>query len=892
MTTDSTSSYGTDIAMPAPILAGDGQDHDVEADDDNDTCDYGSESENDHARTVFIQDHMPETKPNKLRVKTESHTPVREERSHPYRNISNGETGSSTGSNVPVLPYGNPFSSMSSTDGIDSLTSVVASLGETLKRESREREEENKARLVQEANQLIELARTEEAWTAHQMIVQVQHNAQHEAMRNAERLREVELRAESLIADTANAASRERESKADIIEEAKSVISSRDNKLSEQEQEIARLKQMLYDANHRADAARRETQSAIQRISEDKQNQVNQYERAIQELRAQSMKEAQERELRMENKMMKPIEDQHAEQQRRARVHVASDTVQSTVKDLALYMDQFMRSQQLMNQKLEGAILGLKSGDKTEHFEIHSQPGDTITSVTRPSRVSGVSSSNPMLNPGSNDRGSKRNDDNPPRRPNGDGGRMPGGDDPDDWDRDWRKDKGGRKFPNGGDPGGDDGDGDDDDFDNGEPAPGRGGGTGPPDPPPPKVKTKEADVIKLVALPERAGQFRSWRLSTRRKVIAASADPNGAYQWIKEVEDPKTSFDSFRDSGKFSTLDSKLGSAISDMSKGELGRRIILATEREDKDGRNVTGRQLLKIIYEFYKTDEYVGIVYDVSDLTQVKVKGDNPGWRQLLDFRDLWDETLAGIEKEPEVEILEALFKTEVRKCQCLSHDLGIYDRALKGSAERSYQFLYDAVQRLLARKQSDLNRSDIQRTRKEGNHMVKTNDRRGRSRERNAAPSPVKKKKSVSKTRDNSRGHSPSDRSKGGKKKERSTSSKKGVCYSWKNSGKCAKHEKGECPYSHDESDRSSSSSRSSGSDGRKPSPFKRKKGKGKGKGKGRGNRSLSPADKKKVSCYFYLNDNCSKGADCDFKHDPKELEKAKKKGGKGKDKKDFQ
>jgi hypothetical protein len=183
------------------------------------------------------------------------------------------------------------------------------------------------------------------------------------------------------------------------------------------------------------------------------------------------------------------------------------------------------------------------------------------------------------------------------------------------------------------------------------------------------VTSKEADVIKILPLPEKAGKFRAWKLSTRRKIIAANANPSRAYPWVKEVENRTLGFDEFRNSGEFPTLDTKLGSALSDLAKGELGRRLTLATEKEDKEGRNVTGRQLLKVVYDYYKTDEYSGVLYDVADLMEVKVKVDNPGWKQLQDFRDTWDETLAGMERETAEDILEALFKQKIKTCNCFS-------------------------------------------------------------------------------------------------------------------------------------------------------------------------------------------------------------------------------
>ena len=314
-------------------------------------------------------------------------------------------------------------------------------------------------------------------------------------------------------------------------------------------------------------------------------------------------------------------------------------------------------------------------------------------------------------------------------------------------------------------------------------------------------------------MPEKAGQFRKWRLSTRRKVIAASANPTGAYTWIKLVEDKEVRFEDLRDSGEFLTLDTKLGSAISEVAKGELGRRLTLATEWEDKEGNNVTGRQLLKVVYEYYKTDESAGILYDLSDLMSVKIKGDNPGWRQLQDFRDTWDETLAGMEKEPTDDILEQMFRDKIKECRCISHDYETYIRAEKGTPSKSYQFLYDAVDNFLLRKLREFNRSDVQRRGKD-----QRDESRGRSRrERNATPAPSDKNKKKDNSRGNSRGRKPSKGNKG--KKGRSSSPRrlngkqKGVCYAWKNTGKCDKYERGECGYGHDEADRNTGNRSSS-------------------------------------------------------------------------------
>jgi hypothetical protein len=94
---------------------------------------------------------------------------------------------------------------------------------------------------------------------------------------------------------------------------------------------------------------------------------------------------------------------------------------------------------------------------------------------------------------------------------------------------------------------------------------------------------KEAEKITLPALPKTPG-FRAWRINMRNAVVAASGKGNLAFQWIREVEEPGTTYESMADSGEFSTLDVKLAASITAIAHGELGRKITNETEKEAKE--------------------------------------------------------------------------------------------------------------------------------------------------------------------------------------------------------------------------------------------------------------------------------------------------------------------
>ena len=54
--------------------------------------------------------------------------------------------------------------------------------------------------------------------------------------------------------------------------------------------------------------------------------------------------------------------------------------------------------------------------------------------------------------------------------------------------------------------------------------------------------------------------------------------------------------------------------------------------------------------------------------------------------------------------------LFHRQVKKAKTLAHDIAIYERAIDGTKEKSYDFLYDAVNRLIKIKRLERNRERI--------------------------------------------------------------------------------------------------------------------------------------------------------------------------------------
>jgi hypothetical protein len=226
-------------------------------------------------------------------------------------------------------------------------------------------------------------------------------------------------------------------------------------------------------------------------------------------------------------------------------------------------------------------------------------------------------------------------------------------------------------------------------------------------------KGKEADTVKIPQLPT-AAQFKSWKNAVRSAVSSASRTPAEAFEWVMTVEQAETTYESLSVCPKiFDTLDAKLSSALTQICKGELGRKITLKTEEEAKARKLIKGRQILWIIYQEYRVSEEAGSLNDITDLMKVTMKKDFTKVEHLARFLLNWETVLAGINDPPPDNQLQVMFYDQVRHVPSISNDIAMYDRADPDSAERSYQFLMKAVQRVLQRTKRERNRKDIEKS-----------------------------------------------------------------------------------------------------------------------------------------------------------------------------------
>ena len=67
-----------------------------------------------------------------------------------------------------------------------------------------------------------------------------------------------------------------------------------------------------------------------------------------------------------------------------------------------------------------------------------------------------------------------------------------------------------------------------------------------------------------------------------------------------------------RDSGDFATLDSKIAAGLLNLLRNdELKRRVIKAREEHNLIGLRIQGRQILRIIYDWFRISDCDGVVF-----------------------------------------------------------------------------------------------------------------------------------------------------------------------------------------------------------------------------------------------------------------------------------------
>ena len=354
-------------------------------------------------------------------------------------------------------------------------------------------------------------------------------------------------------------------------------------------------------------------------------------------------------------------------------------------------------------------------------------------------------------------------------------------------------------------------------------------------------KPREADSVKLLAFPKPGTSFEKWWDHALDSISAATSFCTEAYRWALECEKSETTFAKLAESGGFVRLDALLLTALMECIPGDthlLRQEIKKAkTEQRQDHQRNITGRQVLMMVHRFFAMNEKDKAMTDTARLHKVTLQNGD-----IQQFIYRWDEMLSLMSRLPSDDDLMNLFVLQFDVHLNKQHEFYVeylfwYNRPAS-EPTRSYKGLWTLVHDWVRRKKDTKNRKEALK-----DHLPSL-----------SAFGPEKTPKGKGKGTGKDKNGEPQ------------------VCFTWRNTGSCAKKEAGTCVYAHPQSAKGKGKPGAKG-DGKnkRSSSQSRRDPKGKaGGGKGTGSpRGKTVTDVTKL-CKNFLKGKCNKGDACTYHH----------------------
>jgi hypothetical protein len=139
-------------------------------------------------------------------------------------------------------------------------------------------------------------------------------------------------------------------------------------------------------------------------------------------------------------------------------------------------------------------------------------------------------------------------------------------------------------------------------------------------------------------------------------------------------------------------------------------RKIHLAqTELKNKSQLCLTGRQCLHMIYEQFKMNTRLGVVWCITDLVHHHYAADN----RMQEWLDKWMYILHSMPERPDAKYLLEIFIGHVRKSDAMKYYTEEFERAEAGAECRSYEWLVKKMQFVLDTKLQQRNRDAMQKS-----------------------------------------------------------------------------------------------------------------------------------------------------------------------------------
>ena len=289
-------------------------------------------------------------------------------------------------------------------------------------------------------------------------------------------------------------------------------------------------------------------------------------------------------------------------------------------------------------------------------------------------------------------------------------------------------------------------------------------------------RAKEIDVLNFGEMPS-PPQLKAFERVYRQTVASASGGfYDLAYAWANETK--QKTFEQLGDPGSFPNLDGKIGVACSKMFRGDLQRRVNLVSDKMDKEGKILRGRQMMKMMFVKLEPEAAACVSEAQKNLTAIMITTLD----QLEGYLTNLDTIVSTCPADIPLPLLESYLLSQMEKFDEFKIDIGEYERS-EPHLKRNFEFLRERADAYLERK------------RKKNVHSSLAGAYKGK------APQPTPTSALFGASVAKSPGSPKKDeRSKGRAPSPPGVPNSQKACFSMRDSKACAKGSS--CEYSHDE------------------------------------------------------------------------------------------
>jgi hypothetical protein len=229
-------------------------------------------------------------------------------------------------------------------------------------------------------------------------------------------------------------------------------------------------------------------------------------------------------------------------------------------------------------------------------------------------------------------------------------------------------------------------------------------------------KMKELDRINVPPFPN-ITTIQSWQTALLQNVVTASGKRvvRPLIHWLTKVWLEKPTYEELAssESKAYITLDLKLATGLQLMIQQggapakELKDTVARKMEEGIKQGHLITGRQIIRLLMQSYKTFDNSEIVYGFDHLAKLECGKD------LYAFITQWNKVLENMNGRLDDVMLKEVFYRKICDNKDLSADINVYNRLGDAHPDRSYKWLMNVVMQEITLKRERRNMADREST-----------------------------------------------------------------------------------------------------------------------------------------------------------------------------------